>query len=240
MKSRRSPLLVRRRGKRVNRLRRKVGLRSRKQGSMFLLRKIQPLHTSYDSASVNGYVVREATQNSLTLGTPVAVLGVANCYDIPFTLQFRFDEVVNYNELAGLFDRYKILGANIKVQTTLNTGSQTQTPVPFIDYIVDHDDASIMVPTAFREKMGTKTKYFSSTRPVIGMAVKPVPASLLYNGITSGYGVPKSAPYINMTNTGVPHYGIKGILRNVFYTTTQSASPLTWDITYALSLKDIQ
>jgi len=237
MLRRRRPLWKKRRPARKGR---RAYKKSPAQGRLFVVRKVQELHTAYDS-TFNTYVVKESGQNSITLGTPVAVTGVNSCYDVPFSIQFRLDELTNVADFSNLFDRYRITSAKVKVQSTLTAGTQTATPVPFIDYVTDHDDSTVPSISLMREKMGVKTKYFTASKPAIAMGCKPVPASLIYNsGAFNAYGVPKKSPFINMTNTGVPHYSIKGIIRNVFWTTTNNASPLSWDISYGVVCKDIQ
>lgn len=239
MRSTRRPLF---RKRKLGPRRKRYGRRYKKSpatGRLFVVRKVQELHSSYNSAgSPTPYLMYEGN-NSVTFGSPVST-NIPGCYDVPFSIQFRLDELTSYTEFSTLFDRYRINSCKVKVQTTLATGTQVTTPPPFIDYITDHDDASLITPSEMREKMGVKTKYFTGARQAITMGCKPVPANLIYNsGVFNAYGVPKKSPFINMTNTGVPHYAIKGILRNI-YLNENASSPLTWDISYGVVLKDIQ
>lgn len=233
--------------RKLNALRkRKAALRKRrapKHGGMYVVRKL-PQFVTQNTLGVAGDYGIPAGQLStcLTLGTVTASPAGGNIYDVPFALQFRMGDVANSTELQNVFDKYKITSALIKVQTTLNTAQQNTVPVPFIDYVVDKDDWTPTTVADFREKMGTKTKYFGSNRPSISMAVRPVPAAEVYNSLTfTAYAVPGRAPYLNMAYPDVPHYGIKGVIRNIYLPGAVSGeATLTWDVSLGLSLKDVQ
>lgn len=210
-----------------------------KTGGMFVVRKVKELMTLNTLGTLGGYSVSSAN-NSITLGTPQVAPGGTSVYDCPFTIQFRLDELENYTELTALFDQYKIVSCKIKVQSTFFSSTQTSTPVPFIDYIQDHDDSTMPSISLMRQKMGVKTKYFGS-RSNVSLGVRPKAAQLLYNGLTSGYAIPnRNGTWINASNPDVPHYSIKGIIRNVYLPAVANSSPLTWDISYGVALKDVQ
>lgn len=209
------------------------------KGGTFVVRKVKQLYTSNSLGTLGGYTVSSAN-NSLALGTPQAVPNMTNVYDVPFTIQFRLDELEQYTEFTSLFDSYKIVSCKVKVQSTFFSSTQTATPVPFIDYIQDHDDNTMPSLSLMRQKMGVKTKYFGS-RSNITMGVRPKCATQVYDGLTTAYAVPGPAgTWLNASHPSVPHYAIKGIVRNVFLPATVNTSPLTWDISYGVALKDIQ
>lgn len=238
MLRRRRPLWKKRVAKRKPAMKRYK--KSPSQGRLFVVRKVQELHSSNSNLGAGSYIVQEGN-NSITFGAPVATPAITGCYDVPFSIQFRLDELTSYVDLSSLFDRYRITSCKVKVQSTFFSSGQTTTPAPYIDYITDHDDATPPSVLTMREKMGVKTKYFSGTRPSITMGVKPVPAQLIYNsGAFNAYGVPRKSPFINMTNTGVPHYAIKGVIRNLYLPAATNSSPLTWDISYGVVCKDVQ
>jgi len=217
----------------------RAAARGGRNGGMFVVRKVQSLVTTNTLGTVGGYNPN-VSNNSITLGTPAASPLGGNLYDVPFSIQCRLDELVNNSEFANLFDRYKITSCKVKIQAAFFSSTQTSTPVPWIEYVTDHDDATPPSISDMRQKMGTKTKYFGP-KSTITMGVKPVPAQLIYNsGAFNAYGVPKRAPFINMTNTGVPHYGIKGVIHSLFLPATVGASPLTWDLSYGVALRDVQ
>jgi len=208
-------------------------------GGMFVVRKVKQLYTSNSLGVLGGYAVSSAN-NSIAVGTPQAVPNMTNVYDVPFTVTFRLDELENSTDFTGLFDQYKIVSCKVKIQSTFFASTQTSTPVPFVDYIQDHDDNSMPSLSLMRQKMGVTTKYFGS-RSNITLGVRPKAAQLVYNGLTSGYALPgRTGTWINASNPDVPHYSLKGILRNVYLPATVNSSPLTWDISYGVALKDVQ
>lgn len=219
--------------------RRRLLKRNPKHGGMFVVRKVKELMTLNTTGVLGGYSVSSAN-NTLSLGTPQAAPGGSSIYDCPFTLTFRLDELENYTELTALFDQFKIVSAKIKVQSTFFASTQTSTPVPFIDYIQDYDDNTMPSISLMRQKMGVKTKYFGSKSNVT-MGVRPKPAQMLYNGaLATGYAVPGRSVWINTSNSDVPHYSIKGVIRNLYLPASANVSPLTWDVSIGVALKDVQ
>lgn len=213
-----------------------------KHGGMFIVRKLPQFVTQNTLGAAGSYAIPAGqTSTCLTLGTITASPAGNNIYDVPFALQFRMGDLVSSTELQNVFDKYKITSAKVKVQTTLNTAQQNTVPIPFIDYVADKDDWTPLSTSDFREKMGVKTKYFSGSRPSITMGVKPVPAAEIYNSLTfTGYAVPGKAPFINMAYPDVPHYGIKGVIRNLYLPANLGEATLTWDVSLGVALRDVQ
>lgn len=209
-------------------------------GNMFVVRKVQELQT-VGNGTLGQYIVPSSlsSQQSINLGTPIASSALANVFDVPFVLTFRLSELENFTELTSLFDMYKIVSCKVKVQSTFFSSTQTTTPVPFIDYIQDYDDNTMPSLSLMRQKMGTKSKYFGA-KSHITMGVRPKPAQIVYNGTANGYATPARAVWINTTNNDVPHYAIKGVIRNLYLPASANQSPLTWDISYGVALKDVQ
>lgn len=229
------------RARRPLRMRRPRVKRAPSSGGTFVVRKVQELLSSVPSAISPGNYTINTANNSITFGTPVAVPGIAlNTYDVPFTIRFRLDELTQYGELTQLFDRYKITSCMVKCHY-LNFPADSRIVLPYIDYIQDYDDANVLTISQMREKMGVRTKAFTTSKPVITMGVKPRVASEVFNnGITTAYSVPRGGTWINSQYPSVEHYAIKGILRNVYLPATSGASLISWDISYGVALKDVQ
>lgn len=229
-----------RRRKLMKRSRRYRTRKTPKHGGTFIVRKVQELISSVPTNIAGGYSF-SVSNNSITLGTPVATPAIGlNTYDVPFTIKFRLDELTQSGELTGLFDRYKINSAMIKCSFN-NYPGDVRIPLPYIDYLQDYDDAILPTVSGMREKMGVKSKYFSATRNTVTMGVRPRVATEVYgNGINTYYAVPRGSTWINSQYPGVEHYGIKGVIRNIYLPPTQSSSPMTWDISYGVALKDAQ
>lgn len=217
--------------------------RRKSKGIMYVKRKL-PLATINATGIVGAPTVNDAGVGTLiTLGTTVPSLGKpAGYYDVPFSLQFAFNQQTNSTEFTNLFDQYKLKYATIRVQNNGNT-SQTQSGgiLPYIEYVQDHDDNTPPPASDFRERMGIKTAYFTSSRVMIRMGVAPKPAGTLFNSlVSSGYSIPVKAPWINTSNPAVPHYGIKGVIRSMWLPNGANQAILTFDSTLTHMVKDIQ
>lgn len=241
---RRRPLMAVRR-RRVPRRRLGAVPRGPRNGGFMVVRKLPIITLQSGAAGLAGNIfLSDPTSSCLSLATPVATT-VANTFDVPFSMKFRLDQLINVAELTNLADKYRIISVYIKLHynngasptgtTTGPTGS-----LPWIEYIQDRDDANLPTLNVMREKMGVKRKYFSNSRPVLGMACYPVPATEVFqNGITTAYTVPSRAPYVNSTYPGVEHYGIKGVFHKLWLPSTVN-SLIDIDIGFKVALKDIQ
>lgn len=231
--------------KRYLRLRRyrKINRKAR-TGFLKVVRKLPLISMSNIAGTTGGMQTTDPTGTCLLIGTPVAKTGFTSVYDIPFSLKFELNQIVNHGEFVTIADQYKIVSALIKLQSPYNTAQApggTATPLPYLEYIQDYDDAGVPNVATFREKMGVKTKYISSSRPMFKMGVRPKVAMLAYQtGVSNGYTVPNRNPWINCTDDDVPHYGIKGVLRNVWLPAVVNGSPFTFDISTKVLFKDIQ
>lgn len=213
--------------------RKKIGL---KHGLIRVNRKVQELSTR-GTGILGGLTT--TSNNGLFLGTPVAAPGGSGLYDVPFSVLGRLDELSAYTEFTNLFDQYRIDSVKVQVQTW-NASNAPATPLPYVQYLTDKDDAALPSISLMREKMGVKTKYFSANRPAITMGFRPRVASEVFsNGVSTGYGVGRPM-FVNSTYPSVEHYGLKGVIRNLYIPAQAGVSQLTWDITYYLTLKDVQ
>lgn len=210
-----------------------------RNGGTFIIRKVKEL-VSTTNGIAGGYAI--TTNNSVVLGTPTAAAGGLNMYDVPFAVIGRLDELSNFTELTGLFDQFKISFIKVKVQSAYIAGTGAVTPIPFIDYLADHDDGVPPNATSFRDRMGVKTRYFSAVRPSITLSCKPkviARGQLTAAGAQNTSLVPRPM-WVNSAYPETEHYSIKGILRNVYLPASANTSVLTWDVSLGVALKDVQ
>lgn len=197
-----------------------LGVRN-KHGALAIQRKL-PLINISQGAALGTITTSDPTGSLLTLGTPSLVAGTTNCYNVPFVMKFRLSQILNYTDITNLCDRYKITAALLKLHNNfqnVNTNNNLLLQ-PYVEYIQDYDDATVP-PTVnvFREKMGIKTKYFTASKPSIGMGVKPryrMDVGNDWGGGTALALIGNRKQWLNTTYPEVDHYGIKGILHNVF------------------------
>lgn len=219
-------------------------MRSR-NGFLNIIRKTSAIVTNSTPGTVGSVNKTDPTGTCLNLGTPVYVPGTVNCYDIPFSMVFRLDQLMNASDITSIADQYKISSAIVKLHANFNlagTGPQTGA-IPWLEYIQDHDDGVTPTLAQLRERMGVKTKYFSATKPYIQMGVRPRFADTVFqNGSSAtGYGVGSRREWLNTTYSGVEHYGLKGVLHNVLLPGgADVASCFNWDVSLKVLAKDFQ
>lgn len=225
--------------------RRPMRRRYARKGFVKIARKTALIQT-YSNASVAGTIVKvDPTGTCLDLGTPVLITGTSNCYDIPFSMKFRLDQLMNSTDITNLCDQYKINSVKVDLHVNgmsniyLNNAGSTQ---PWLEYIQDHDDATVPTIAQIREKMGVKTKYFSGNRFKVSMGVRPRVADAIFgSGVTTAYAVNKKSQWINATYPNAEHYGLKGVLHNVQLSGTANVSSLfDWNVTQYVVAADLQ
>jgi len=212
------------------------------QGHLVLKRKLPEINM-YNTSVQGQYTL--TPQNCVELGNPIQ--NFQNTYDIPFAMKFRLDQIINSSDITNFADQYKIKYVTIKLYFNSNTATVSgNSSLPVIQYIVDHDDASLAGASvnALREKMGVKFKNFTANKNVIKMALQPrVSQAVFNNGIIQpvAYQVPSNPVWLNSAYPGVEHYGIKGILTNVMLPATVGVSTyFKWDVEITLEAKDFQ
>lgn len=168
-------------------------------------------------------------------------------YDLPFVVHAQLDQVAQPADFTALFDQYKINWVKLRIQlgqNVYNTAPATGStiPMPYIEYETDYDSAGPPDVTTFRQNMGIKTKYFNSVSNRLYLTVmSPKPQ---IGTDTTGSGpvlgiVPTKRSWVNCVYDDVPHYGIRGVIRNLYAPNVAGLSPLTIDATMGISLKDV-
>lgn len=220
-------------------VRRKYGIKRRmpSQGGVYVKRRV-PLFAVNASPTAVGVI--NATSSIISLGTPVAsITGLPNVYDVPFSMELHLNDIEGSSELVNFADKYRIVNTVIKV-SSVNGMGYGFTPMPYIEFVYDHDDSTVPSISVLNQKMGLVNKGFNQ-RGQLSIYAKPLPAMQVYNGLSAGYVVPRRSPFINTSNGSVPHYFIKGVIRNVTANgIATSASTFTFDMAVLTHLKDLQ
>lgn len=228
------------------RVARGVWAKRTKRGFLSIVRKA-PIITLSNSATVGVASVNDPTATMLAVGAPVASAGLTGLYDIPFSLQFRLDQVTQSGDITTLADSYKIQGAYVRLfynsnQSTGSVSSATQGR-PYLQWISDFDDAGVPNLANFRAKMGLKFRTFKDSG-YIGMTCRPKPTMEVYAPGGTSYTIPNRSPWITTADADVPHYSIKGALMNVPLPggalTAQGQSVFTFDVAFKILAKDFQ
>lgn len=183
-----------------------------------------------------------STNGMVVLGGPtLAASGGPNMYDIPFSVEFRLSQLDAFTDITAISDKYRIVNAVVKLWTSnIALGAGAGLVMPWCQYITDHDDSSVPTNTIISQKMGVRTRGFN-TRGNLSLYCKPLPSVQIYGpGGAAAYSVPRVSPYIDCSNADVPHFAIKGILRNVFLPGTASAANFAVEVQMTVHAKDLQ
>lgn len=211
-------------------------------GLIYLKRKMPDMAIS--SANAQGTV--NLTDNiyapCLSVGTPTLSIGSAAGYDVPFSLKFSLNQIISSGDITQLCDKYKIIGAHVRVYYN-KTGSAAGATAgyPYIQYISDHDDATVPSLLTLKEKMGVKLKTFVNGSSYIGFKCIPKPSREIYGTPTTAYEIPSTSVWLNSSSPGVEHYGIKGVIQNMYLPAgPQNIEVLKFDVTLRILGKDFQ
>lgn len=218
-------------------------LNSRNRGYINVNRRLEILSTSTAQEAQGTISTVGGTPACLVVGAPVPVSnGLPNVYDVPFSMTFTLSQLASYTEFTNLFDSYKINGVKVLVRSFANTDGALSFPMPWIECWNDHDNSVLPTVALSREIMGVKHKYFSSSKNVISMYVKPKPIIESTGTTTSISAItPKYSQWIDCADSDIQHYGIKGIIHNYTLPTTNAGNNrLEFDVAMNVSFKDIQ
>lgn len=145
-----------------------------------------------------------------SVGTPV-VESIGPGYAVPFQMGFRFGDIRNAAEFTVLFDMYKLLKIEIRMEYMANEFQQTnanQFACPTMEYHIDKDSFTHPGVAALAEISAKKTK---SLRYVQTISLRP---NCMLDVTTGGF---KSggAPWMDMAGSNTTEYnGLVGTLRN--------------------------
>lgn len=228
--------------KRAPRVPRPVGT-----GAAALTRRVQSLYLTNSSSFGVPAVTNPSPTPVFTLGTATAHPVFGNNFTVPFTMQFSLDQLAQYTDMTNFCDRFKITNVIAKFQfnsdsiTGYSTATQNQPNiVPSVVWIQDYDDANTLTAVEINAKMGVKRRALNNGS-FHAISVKPKIAAAAYNGLSTGYTVPKGETWVNTAYPSVPHYGIKGYIENMYLGgITGGAACVTIDLTYTVQLKDFQ
>lgn len=212
------------------------------QGFCRVKRKMPMCVVKTDALLGSFSVVDDGPGTLVSLGTPSPSIGLpSGWYDLPFAMTFAINQATNFTEFSALFDEYKINAVNIRVSpnSTIAQSATSQT-LPYIEWVYDHDDSVPPNIATFRERMGIRTKFFNATTNSANMYCRPRPVSQVYATPAIGYSTNQKATWLDMSNTTVPHYAIKGVIRHVYSPGINAQSQITLDGQLDLSFKGVQ
>lgn len=148
-----------------------------------------------------------------------STIGVNNT-NTDFSDVFFFENIQGYTDFTGLYDQYKISCVVVKFQLVSNpdtiyppggdpsTNITNPTFYPKLWYCRDYDDSGTNTVAFLRERSGAK---FFILRPnkIYSVKVKLAVNMNVYRSGAPATAVSWSLKRLDMSNTNVPHYGLK-------------------------------
>lgn len=217
------------------------GYKKNRTGAFTILRKLPDMAIKSTNVQGNPNAV-DSTGTCITLGGTNLSVGSSSGWSIPFALKFRLDQLINSTDITGIADRYRIVGAYIRLfYNKSNAQAGATAGMPYVEYITDHDDATAPTVNGLREKMGVKLSTFKNGSSFIGIKCRPLPSREIFaSGLTSGYEVPTKSVFINSSYPNVEHYGVKGVIHNMWLPAVDGQEVIKVDVALTVVAKDLQ
>lgn len=145
-----------------------------------------------------------------------SLTGIANMYDIAFSVNHLFSDLANVGAYQAMYDAYKIGRINLKLQWMNNT-SNTLTPgvLPTVYHYYDQDDIAIPPSTtSISGKQGVIIRQFGNKmQSSLSFSYIPIPPM---SGNNLNAIVPKERQWINCSFTNVGHNALKVYIADVY------------------------
>lgn len=158
---------------------------------------------------------------------------VNNVSAITGGLDFKLNQLPSYSEFTALFDEYRINGIRFEIvplftSDDLNPASTFLT-LPNMHTVIDYDDST--TPADLNEMLQYPNRRMTRGNVKHVRYWKPKIASTVWNaGVASGYGATRM--WIDCSNPGVSHYGLKWATDGNFGTGSQSITYKTYITMY--------
>lgn len=212
----------------------------------FIIKRRIPMFNVYSTGSTTLPNIITNNPNVLKIGSVVASANnLTGWWDVPFAFEFHLQDLQDSSDLTSICDRYKILKADIIIQNSMNFATTPTIPT-FVQYVHDWDDSSAPTINFLNTKMGLKNKGFNSLGQCKLRTYPKVAQAVFNNGIpgsvVSTAQVASKAVYLDSAYPEIPHFGLKGVLRNVYGagSATQGVGSCTFDVVLTVACKDLQ
>lgn len=145
---------------------------------------------------------------SITSGATPTIVPVKKAFS------FQLNDLPNISEYASLFDQFKITGIKFRVvpRTSMTTQGVVTGTVSTVGYgqvvtAIDFDDA--VNPSSKDELLEFGSAKYTASSKIHQRYFSPKVLNAVWvNVVSTGYA-PAKAPWIDLQNTNLPHYGIK-------------------------------
>lgn len=174
--------------------------------------------------------------SDMTLPTGTAVVGSllrqSSASDVFASFAFALADIQNVSSVGALYDQYRIDRIQFRLRSRnpalfmMNQTSPNYSASPMV-IVLDRDDNT--APTTLSELKQYDNCQVISACDSIDIVFEPsVTRSVFAGGVFSGYEVVTDPDvWLDLANTGIPHYGIKVGIPALVASTT---SKIDWDI----------
>jgi len=159
------------------------------------------------------------------LGVPAPV---ANAYS------FSLAQLPSVSDFTALYDQYKITGAKLQLTPALSEGIQspifgTASALGYsrVHTVIDYDDT--LVPTSEDQLLEYGSHKSTAPFQTHSRYIKPKVLHEIYRSAIATAYAPRANTYLDMTNTDVPHYGLK-LWISAPNTTAGTAASITYKV----------
>lgn len=133
-------------------------------------------------------------------------------------MAFSFDDIIAKTDFTTLFDQFKINRVVVQIKMlpcpeATNAGQVSATNLgtwyPTIWYAPDYDDITTVSLSDIKEFGNVKHRVLRPNKE-INISISPVTLQQIYQtSVSTGYACNFKKPYLDMSNTAIPHYGLK-------------------------------
>lgn len=149
------------------------------------------------------------------LGTATASISAAGvATPIANAHQFSLSQLPGVSEFSNLFDQYKITGARIQYTPAASEGiiqpgvnASAALGYSRVHSVIDYDDAS--APSSEDQLLEYGSHKSTAPFATHSRYIKPKVLHEIYRSAVATSYAPRASTYLDMTNTDIPHYGIK-------------------------------
>lgn len=163
--------------------------------------------------------IRETSTDYIVLlstSIPNATTGLYEQHN-GFGYTYQLNDVINPTDFTTLFDQYRIRGVATIITPTFqvgNMGPPTAGNLVYegcdVQWMIDLDDATTPTTVTEMSERAAHRKRLVGDKP-LSMFLRPRALTNIYNGTlpADAHGLSRRSEWIDMSNSQVPHYGLK-------------------------------
>jgi hypothetical protein len=140
---------------------------------------------------------------------------------------FLLSDLPQVAQFANMFDQYRFEAVHFRVRARSTSGatqnlSSATSAVPYLLWVIDRDDAT--APTSIAQLQQYDNVHEIEGFDSIDIFLEPSLTRAVYaSGVFSGYEVvPCKEAWLDLSNTAIPHYGVKFMVSGLDALTTSS------------------